>query len=133
MVRLKNNNRIVLMLLLGLGVGLFTVDVIITTLFCGMILTSIIFPDKELKFKNNLCYLYFFILLVLLNLKTIDFIFIPQAETLLIGNDSVFYWFSQGHYHAIRLLVSYPGYLFHQYFNTRAFLLLLNIVLFDIL
>lgn len=44
-----------------------------------------------------------------------EFDFLPQAEALLNNNTNLLYWFSQGHVHAVRLLIAYPGYIISEW------------------
>lgn len=61
---------------------------------------------------------YSMLFMLFIKLDLIRFDFIPQARVLLELNESIFYWFSIGHVHAIRLLVAYPGYLISQIYNV---------------
>ena len=62
------------------------------------------------------------LLLILLisavNVGILKFNFMPQAYALLQSNDNVIYWFVEGHFHAIRLLIAYPSYIISVYFNV---------------
>ena len=46
---------------------------------------------------------------LLVNFKVISYALFPQAAVLYNTNPDVFFWFSRGNEHAIRLLVAYPG------------------------
>lgn len=66
----------------------------------------------EDKFMLNV----FFILAVYIWLISgKEFIFIPQAKALLDLNENILYWFKEGHMHAIRLLIAYPGYIISRF------------------
>lgn len=61
---------------------------------------------------------YSLILMLLLNFDILQFNFIPQAKVLLDVNKDLIYWFSNGHPHAIRLFVAYPGYILSNLYNV---------------
>lgn len=76
------------------------------------------FPSKNITSKI-FAFLYSILLLLLVEGGLIEFDFIPQAKYLLDINSSVFYWFSNGHVHAVRLLIAYPGYLLSEFLNVE--------------
>lgn len=68
--------------------------------------------SKDLEMKETLALILFGIsILLAVFFDLINFVFLSQALTLLNSNSNLLYWFFRGHIHAVRLLVSYPGYL----------------------
>lgn len=82
-----------------------------------IIVILLVYPNKFSIIKIvGFIYALFFLFLIKINAILFDFI--PQAEVLLEKNQSVFYWFSVGHVHAIRLLLAYPAYLISKIYNV---------------
>lgn len=75
-----------------------------------------IYPNQH-RVTKLISFIYFLILLIFLNGDLIRFSFIPQAKVLLDSNPNIIFWFKNGHPHAIRLLVAYPGYILSKVFN----------------
>lgn len=47
----------------------------------------------------------------------LNFIFMPQAKELLNYNTNLLYWLQQGHVHAVRLFIAYPGYIISTWYQ----------------
>ncbi len=80
------------------------------------------------------------VLMLLVSFKVISYALFPQAAVLYYTNPDVFFWFSRGNAHAVRLLVAYPGILLSNWFviditggitlySAALFLLIMNFML----
>lgn len=87
---------------------------IIAMILLNMIIVFIL-PFKDL-FSKILGFLYSLLLLLFVQGNWIEFEFFLQAYKLLIDNTDLLHWFSEGHVHAIRLLIAYPGYIISKVF-----------------
>lgn len=58
-------------------------------------------------------------LMYAVHLRICNFVFIPQAYDLLKYSTSLLFWFKQGHFHAIRLLIAYPAYVLSEICNIE--------------
>ena len=87
---------------------------IIAMILLNMIIVFIL-PFKDL-FSKILGFLYSLLLLLFVQGNLIEFEFFLQAYKLLIDNTYLLHWFSEGHVHAIRLLIAYPGYIISKVF-----------------
>jgi len=111
--------NILAMFLLTIFLVFSSLDLNLTPLLVSPLIIAIliIYPTKSKAIKViGFVYSLFFLFLIKVNLIRFDFI--PQAQVLLENNESVFYWFSIGHVHAIRLLVAYPGYLISEIYSV---------------
>lgn len=72
---------------------------------------------KMCRFDKFILVSFSFVLLVCLIWNIVSFNFIPQALYLYDINPNVYYWFAQGHLHAIRLFLAYPGVLLSTFFE----------------
>lgn len=63
--------------------------------------------------------LFFIVSMLVFFLTLKEFEFLPQAKVLLDIDSSLFHWFSEGHIHAVRLLISYPGYLISEWIGIE--------------
>lgn len=84
---------------------------------CFLIISLIVFFYKTDVFSKGCAVILSIILNLLVYINAITFHFIPQALVLLEQNTNLAYWFSSGHMHAVRLMIAYPGYIFHKMFN----------------
>ena len=78
------------------------------------------FLSKDIKFDKFIyssSFIFAFLLITGVKIGIISLIFFPQAEVLLNTNENLFFWFKEGHVHAIRLLIAYPGFLFSKFYN----------------
>ncbi len=106
------------------SVILFPMSVLAALLSMGlffMVCSLWIFLWAEDKFsrRERLLLLIFDILLMVeIFVGNVQFEFLSQAKSLLNINANLFYWFSRGHMHAVRLLVAYPGYLLSLFGNV---------------
>lgn len=71
----------------------------------------IIMLSKNDTVHNLSVQLFFVTAVCALFLLNKEFVFIPQAQTLLDWDTNLLTWFKEGHVHAIRLLIAYPGYI----------------------
>lgn len=78
----------------------------------------IIISSRNDSFSNILGIVLLVSMIYAVYLNIFSFEFMPQARTLLDSNKSLFFWFEQGHFHAIRLLITYPAYLASIFFET---------------
>lgn len=101
-----------LLFLLVLSIIILCYSAKFLNLTISLICISIImvFPMKNILGKA-IALIYYIILLLLVQNKIIVFDFIPQARFLIENNTNIFYWFSVGNPHAIRLLAAYPAYI----------------------
>ena len=63
--------------------------------------------------------LFFIVSMLVFFLTLKEFELLPQAKVLLDIDSNLFYWFSEGHIHAVRLLISYPGYLVSEWIGIE--------------
>lgn len=69
-----------------------------------------IFFDKELAWADHILLIVFSIGLMILSLTGIvEFTFFPQALALYEVDKNLFFWFSVGNLHAVRLMIAYPA------------------------
>jgi hypothetical protein len=106
---------------------------IITAILLGIII--LLYINTKTLITKLIAFIYYGILLVLVNFNIVLFNFIPQAKALLDSNNNLIYWFYSGHPHSVRLLVAYPGYILSKlldisldqgftYYGTLLFMLL---------
>lgn len=85
---------------------------------CLVTLVLYLLPANN-NYSRLFSILYYFLLCILTKIQLIKFEFLPQANELLKMDDSLLYWILSGHPHSVRLLISYPGYIFSQIFNVN--------------
>lgn len=107
-----------------LGLFLFGIIIIILGSFIRIQIfifgLYMLFLCKEIKFDKFIYSISaIFAVILLSGVKTgiISLTFFPQAEVLLQTNKELLYWFREGHVHAIRLLIAYPGHLLSEMYD----------------
>lgn len=86
------------------SIGLFKPMLLLLPLLCVLVFCK---KATMREIVSSLLFGGLFSLLISLNI--VEFPMFPQAAEIFSMDEDVFYWFSQGHPHAIRLLIVYPG------------------------
>ncbi len=89
-------------------------------MFCIFIGISFISLNQRCDYiTKTIAVIFLFVINYFLYLQLNSFEFFPQAYALLEINPSLVYWFENGHMHAIRLMIAYPGYIFQNLFGLE--------------
>lgn len=106
--------------LIGIMISIFSIVIMSSILFCcsfGAII--IVALSRNDVIIDILSVLLLMTIIWGVYLGIFEFNFMPQAYALLIQNDSLFFWFLEGHFHAIRFLIAYPAYSISLFFDLK--------------